>query len=385
MDRRKYAWVLFWMGLSLGAIIPVYQLVFRERSLDYLQIGLLSALFELPIVLLEVPTGVLADRWGRRRSVLLGLTALVAAGFAYWLGWGFWPFVLAGVVQAFGECCISGALEAWAVDSNPVGVQDLLARGTAARRTGLLLGMLLGGLIGQVEPALAWVLYAAGHVVALAAAFIAAEAAAERAAAQTPTGFRATFAAAIGVRFLVPLLATVAAMELARSVGDDFWQLLLHEQLGMPAAWLGATAALGSLLVAVLAVPATRWFRISAPRQALVYEGFVLVGLIGLAAATWQPYAAVAVVPWLLLEVGRGLQEPALHAWLNELIPSEKRATLLSAVSFSGSGGEVLAGIAGGTAAHSLGLGRALAGAAAAGVVVLVAFKLLVQKASAPQ
>lgn len=63
--------------------VPVIVLFWNENGLDSLDIYLLQSLFALAVVLLEIPTGLLADRVGRRASLLAGSAMLVLGQAVY--------------------------------------------------------------------------------------------------------------------------------------------------------------------------------------------------------------------------------------------------------------------------------------------------------------
>ena len=73
------------------------------------------------MVIFEVPTGVVADTWGRRVSYLLGTLTLAASTLLYYLIWlmqaPFWPWAIVSMLLGLGFTFFSGAVEAWLVDA----------------------------------------------------------------------------------------------------------------------------------------------------------------------------------------------------------------------------------------------------------------------------
>ncbi|MGB2979992.1 MAG: hypothetical protein WBC77_01960, partial [Candidatus Zixiibacteriota bacterium] len=68
---RIYSATRFLIALAFGTILPVYVLYFRHYQINLFEIALLAATFEASILLLEIPTGLVADIYGRRISVVL--------------------------------------------------------------------------------------------------------------------------------------------------------------------------------------------------------------------------------------------------------------------------------------------------------------------------
>ena len=70
LERRYYPIVfLFWFSTALP--MALFILLAQARGMSVAQLGLMMAMYSATIVLLEVPTGGLADSWGRRRVALL--------------------------------------------------------------------------------------------------------------------------------------------------------------------------------------------------------------------------------------------------------------------------------------------------------------------------
>jgi MFS family permease len=122
------------------------------RGLELGSVGAIFAVHSAVLIVLEVPSGALADSLGRRRVLLVG-AALTAASLAVFAVAQSVPAFMASVAAlGAGRALISGALEAWYVDSlralDPVApLARGLSRGTAAEGVAMALGALSGGAI----------------------------------------------------------------------------------------------------------------------------------------------------------------------------------------------------------------------------------------------
>ncbi len=106
-----------WFMLYMPIVVPFYQ----SNGLNLKELMILQACYSLSIVILEIPSGYLADALGRRLTILLG-TVLGTAGFViYSATSGFWPFLVAELTLGIGASLISGADSAILYDS----LQDL--------------------------------------------------------------------------------------------------------------------------------------------------------------------------------------------------------------------------------------------------------------------
>lgn len=91
---------------------PFLILFLREAGLSFLAIGTLISIREIATNILEIPTGVMADAFGRRKAMLFGFSAYLLSFVLFYLGSTFWMFAIAMIVFAFGETFRSGTHKA---------------------------------------------------------------------------------------------------------------------------------------------------------------------------------------------------------------------------------------------------------------------------------
>jgi MFS family permease len=91
---------------------PFLFLAFLEKGLDFTQIGLLIAVRELTTNLLEIPSGAVADVFGRRLSMVLSFVAYVVAFCVFGFATGIWLLVAGMVLYGVGEAFRSGTHKA---------------------------------------------------------------------------------------------------------------------------------------------------------------------------------------------------------------------------------------------------------------------------------
>ena len=109
-----------------------------------------------------MPTGLVADTYGRKISVILSALFSLISGIFFIFFPFLFGFIIAEVLNGLGETLRSGALEAWLVDSlrhenGEEKVKHAFARGTKYRVIGNLLGLILGGYLASHDIALVWV------------------------------------------------------------------------------------------------------------------------------------------------------------------------------------------------------------------------------------
>jgi hypothetical protein len=107
---------------------------------------------DMALMLLEVPTGWLADRYGHRLSLIVGSTVQVAGMLCCWLGEGVSGLIIASVLVALGDAFHSGADQALAYRScvalgREADFQIIQSRTEAAKQVALMMLVLLGGVL----------------------------------------------------------------------------------------------------------------------------------------------------------------------------------------------------------------------------------------------
>ena len=115
-NMRKMYLVNFFNNLTLvsAVLIPFFT---QWGKLSFQQILFLQSFFQLCVFLLEVPTGVIADKFGRKTSIALGLLIKTIATTCYSIIPNFYLFMLAEFLFALGVTLISGADQALIYDS----------------------------------------------------------------------------------------------------------------------------------------------------------------------------------------------------------------------------------------------------------------------------
>lgn len=103
-------------SFGLSFVFATYVVFLRKNGMGYLETNLVNFAFLLTVVLFEVPTGAIADVFGRKISYLLSSLLMGTSFIVYALSTTFWGFVLAESICAIGVTCASGAYEAWMVD-----------------------------------------------------------------------------------------------------------------------------------------------------------------------------------------------------------------------------------------------------------------------------
>ena len=149
---RRYVGLTALRWLPVGLSVPVSVLLAQSRGLSVAQVGLVFAVYGMVCLVLELPTGGLADAIGRRPVLvlsgslhLLGLLGLAVAP-------NLPAFIAAISLIGAGRALDSGPLESWYVDAvhqvTPgADVTPGLSRAAVADGIALSLGAVAGGVL----------------------------------------------------------------------------------------------------------------------------------------------------------------------------------------------------------------------------------------------
>jgi DHA3 family tetracycline resistance protein-like MFS transporter len=332
-------------------------------GLSPLQLVLVGTVLEVTCFLFEIPTGVVADLYSRRLSVVIGVSLLGAGMLLQGLVPTFAAVLVAQVVWGSGSTFLSGADQAWLADEigeDAVGpvftreTQIALALTVAAT---LAAGGL--GLLGLGVPV------AASGVGLLLLAVVLLLVMPEEHFHRTPAAERDTFRHLLGtareglrVARRRPVVRTIALVTLvvglASEAFDRLWTVRVLESCTLPdgagfdgaVVWFTAIALAGTLVSLVVSLVVNR----AAPRLVRAeHPTWLLASLVGLQVVFVLAVALGGSI-WLVLAAlwGRSAAEalaaPIRSAWLNRNLASGTRATVISMTSQLDAVGQVVGG-----------------------------------------
>jgi MFS family permease len=155
--------------------VPVEVPYLLSRGLSFTQILALQSIFSAVVILLEVPTGALADRVGRKWALAAGSLLMGMGSLLFWHASGMARFAAAQMLLAFGMTLVSGPDSAYLYDRLAEQGLDEGYRGhegtaTAMKHIGTAVAFAVGGLLGTIDPGLP---YLATAGVSLCAALVA--------------------------------------------------------------------------------------------------------------------------------------------------------------------------------------------------------------------
>jgi MFS family permease len=375
--QRVYLTLMLGNTLAASFIWGINTLFLLDAGLSNFEAFAANAFFTVGMVIFEIPTGVVADTVGRKASYLLGTITLSVTTALYWILW-LWnsPFVwwaLVSVLLGLGFTFFSGAVEAWLVDALAAtgyagSLEAVFGRGLVVTGIAMFTGSVLGGVIAQatnlgvpflVRAGVLVVLFVFAYIVMKDLGFIPDRSNGPLKATRNVLTqsiehglkkrsvryviFSAPFAGGVGIYAFYALQPYLLQL-----YGDP----TAYSIAGLAAAVLSLAQVGGGLLA-----PRIRSLFAKRTSMMLVAGLISIITLVALGLNSMFWLAIVLLIVWGFVFAVAG---PVRQAYLNDMIPSKQRATVLSFDSLFGSLGGVFIQPALGRAADLQGYGTSL-------------------------
>ncbi len=330
-------------------------------ELTPLQLVLVGTTLEAAIFIFEIPTGVVADVFSRRLSIVIGWL-LIGSGFIVEGSFPFFaPILLAQVLWGLGYTFTSGATEAWITDE--IGESRAGKAFLRANQIGLLsalLGIFAGMGLGSVQVNLPVQLGGVGLLlVGVVLIFMMPEtrfSPVDTHEMGTWKNMVDTFLQGLSLVRNRPQLRHILGIGFVYGLYsegfDRLWTKHILDSFEMPAfvdfqpiVWIGMINGVGMLLAASLTEIARRKIitdQFSSVAKALFLLTLLLaISLLGFALG--QSFWLVMVMVWLI-NIAREIIGPVYTAWVNQRLDSKVRATVLSMSGQVDAIGQILGG-----------------------------------------
>lgn len=383
-----------WLIFSLfETVVFVYLATYVTN--DPFQLVLIWTVFTATTLLFEIPTGVIADVYSRRLSVIIGYALTGIGAIIEGVFPTFALVLFAQVVWGIGFTFISGAQDAWIADEiGEKRVSQAYMRGSQVGQIAFLIGIPISTALGTIALNIPIIL--AGILFLLLAVFlrlVMPEEGFQRSSQEERESWEtmfSTFKESVrlvrGRTVLIAILIISVVYGLSSSGFDNLWTVYMLEDLSFPAigsfepiVWFGLINA----VVTILGLLGTEFVRrkVDINSQRVIIRTLMFLTsvtaicmvIFGLAGNFW-----LAVTVYCLSLIFRTISDPILRTWINQNIESNVRATVMSMDSQANSLGQMIGGSTIGAIGTVISLPVALVTTGLARIPVAILFARLV-------
>ena len=306
----------------------------------------MNFVFFTTLFLFEVPTGVVADVFGRKISFVCSCFLFSLGMFIYGASYSFWGFALAEATAAVGHTFASGAFQAWVVDrlkhyEYSGSLTRIFTRQHQIAEASQIIGAIIGAYLADKDMTLPWfvgggIMFVGGLLatVMMKEEYFVRQSFSIRDSLQS---MKNTIEASIQygiksnvVRFILLMgLVQFFAVQAPNMQWQPFFSQFIENRatLGFIFGGVCVSLIIGSSLAA-------KFLGVLKDEKLTLIVSQIAIGT-GIIITSFMNLFPVALLVFLLHEVARGLFRPLKDTYLNDNIPSKERATLISFDSMS--------------------------------------------------
>ena len=328
--KNKLAYLSGKVSWLAMIVVGVYQL-WQDSGMSYAKILFLQGLFGLFVLLLEYPSGILADRTSRKNLLIVAEIAMAGGSVIYALSHTFEMFVVAEFVYAIGVASASGSDNAFIWDSaiemkSEEEATKLLATGNQFMMFSAVFMMIIGGYLAVISLQLVFYISALGSVSAAVMYYMAHEP--NRGKVEKSSVILRQSIIKLKDRRVMQVLGLVIILGVSLRVA--FWGYIPKMQkYDVDPVYFGYVLA-GANLIAAFSVQLVRNSKSISTVQIMVYSAISLVGVYLFVVDTSLIVVLIAIS---FHQIARGTIRTIQAVQINKAVKSEIRASIASLTS----------------------------------------------------
>lgn len=357
-----------------GDLILIYavdKLFLLSRGISIQEIAVLVAIWSGLTVLLEVPTGALADRWSRKYTLVLSGLFYSLCYVTWVFSYSFWPFVLGFIFRTIGGTLVSGTLQAYTYDFLKIHEKEddfekIWGRCITLNTLGIAIAVAIGGYLSEISYTLVLVFSALSPLVISIIALLLPEVK----STNRKTGrsylsyFRGGIRQAFSNRLILKIMLYSVIVIATLGLLEEYDQVLISERLRFSNTFIGIWAAIAVCVSSIGSFFAHRFKNL----------GWRVLSIIGITTGIGLVIISLVRSPFILVCllincISLLLGLVTIEGMIQREIKTEERATISSVCGVMGEVGTVIFSLFVGFVANKFGIHI---GYGVLGVVILV-------------
>lgn len=321
-------------------IMPFLVIYFKNLDFSFLQIAIITSTFGISMFLFEVPTGVIADNYSRKYSIILGFFVSAAAVISIPLTTNFYIILSMWILAGLGLTFVSGAEESWVVDNlNYFKRKDLHNEFFIKSKSILAFGAIFSPFVGGVivknhSIEILWFIFGFSFILsAILLIIFGKEHYKPRRSKFTKSLNKIWKNSKKSLRFTlkhkVLLFIIIGGLFThLMSVGENGWQPFLVN-LGMAEHQLGYVYSL-TAFVSMLMPFASKLFNSFKPKNAVSIIAFIRTIILFSIILIHPGLYILAAIIFIMDSGFFSMKEPIIQTYIHKFIPKKMRSTVVS-------------------------------------------------------
>lgn len=330
LDRVAQLYLAYKFFGNLFFAYPIFY-QFAQQTISPLQVGIFFSVIGIVGFIAEIPTGVIADKHGRKLSGLTGTAMLSVAPLIVFFGHNFSAYIIAALFYGMGRAFLSGALESLVYDHKNVSKEAYRRVNTLEitfGQAGILVSAAAGGLLFTLHESLPFIIEASAGIICFILIALMQEQNKEDYVVSAAT-HRQHFIESMQHLFATPYLRVLVIMSVIFSVMLGVCIQFVNEatmiEHGLQPEMRGfLIAGAGVITLIILHIAIFRWIKGDVGRIIYLIAGAVVAYC--LMSFTWLPLFLVGYLIWCCLNATSAFIRVMVH----EQIPSSHRSTIMS-------------------------------------------------------
>lgn len=327
-------------AMGVGFHFGIYTTFLRSYGLNEFEVNLVNVSYFVTLFLFEIPTGIFADVYGRKKSFLISCALLSLSMLMYSMSENFWQFSISEIVGAIGSTFHSGAFKAWFVDSiKHHGYEGKFSKifswESTTRSISCMVSAVIGGYLSDIAYQIPWLLGGIFYIITLiiSSIIMKEEYFEHKYHSMSETFIKMKETTIDSITFVrdnkifrfVILIGSIQAFCIMTS--NMQWQKIFIDKLNLNS-YMGILMAVIQIFVIIgNQISRKNIFGFSDNEKKGMAISQIIIG-IGMIVTVLSQNFPVIITFFLLHELGRGMFGPIKDDYLQENIPSRKRATI---------------------------------------------------------
>ncbi len=333
-------WKLYFLQGAIWFFIvtAIIVLFYQENGLSMREIFIVQSVFSVVLLVMEVPSGYFSDRIGRKKALIIGALMLILGWSIYAISYSFYGFLIAEGILATGISFISGTDRALMYDTllelnrkkeNKLITGKMVSIGKFAEA----IGMIIGGFLATISLRLPFQVQPFVHVFTLIIALSLVEPKVHKAQSDDTKNMWQIIKHVLHEQKELKWLVLVGALSMTAGITMFWFMQPYFEIIGIPLIMFGiifAVFRLSTGLFALWADPIEKYLGRKISLILLIFLPAVAYFGLGWYQTIW------ALAFYFVFQFTWGFGELVLQDYINNIVTSDMRATVLSINSFMG-------------------------------------------------